>query len=306
MKCAIIDVGSNTIRLSVYQTEGENFRQLFTSKETAGLASYIEHDQMSKEGIACAAKILNKFHSILQQFEIDRTDVFATASLRNIENSREAVKELFRETGYDIHVISGHQEALCDFYGVTYHLDTHKGMIFDVGGGSTELILFDHKKPSTVESVKIGSLNLYNKYVSKIIPKPQEIEEMEARANEELDSKLSCKIISKQKLGKNLIGVGGTIRAVLKLVNNYYHLDAENRIITKEQLDEIFELAQSKKKTMQTLILKICPERIHTIIPGMVIIRTMVHKISCDKIVVSKYGVREGYLYCNVLSQTDQ
>ena len=91
MKCAVVDVGSNTIRLSVYQTEGKNFRQLFTSKETTGLASYISHHRMEKDGVLCAAAALNKFRSILEQFEIDRTEVFATASLRNIDNSNEVV-----------------------------------------------------------------------------------------------------------------------------------------------------------------------------------------------------------------------
>ena len=302
MKCAVIDVGSNTIRLSVYQTEGKNFRQLFTSKETTGLANYISHHRMEKDGVLCAAAALNKFRSILEQFEIDQTEVFATASLRNIDNSNEVVMELFRETGYQIKVLSGHEEALCDFYGVMYNIYIDTGMIFDIGGGSTELVTFENKKPCTIESAGIGSLNLYNNFVEKIIPKKKELETMEKRVQQELDDLFGCKVLSRQKKSMDIIGVGGTVRALLKLVNIYYHLDEKNRDITKEQLEEIFELAAAKQKQIQNMILKICPERVHTIIPGMLVMKNIVEKTNSRRIIVSKYGVREGYLYYKILA----
>lgn len=303
MKCAVIDMGSNTVRLSVYQVDGKNFRQLFTSKEMAGLANYIEGKHMTHEGVVRAAGVLNKFYSILQQFQIDHTAVFATASLRNVENAKEVVTELFRETGYRVEILSGHEEALCDFYGVMYNIDMEEGMIFDIGGGSTELVTFEKRKPCIFESIGIGSLNLYNEYVEKIVPKNQEQQHLQKRIREELKVVFGCKRRAKHHAKDGMIGVGGTARALLKLVNAYYHLETENRVITREQLKEILALAAARQKDMQRLILKICPERIHTIIPGMLILKNLVHDAECDKIIVSKYGVREGYLYRKFLSE---
>lgn len=303
MKCAIIDMGSNTVRLSVYQVDGTNFRQLFTSKEMAGLASYIENKHMTKDGVIRAAGVLNKFYSVLQQFQIDHTAVFATASLRNIENGKEVVNELFRETGYRVEILSGHEEALCDFYGVLYNIDIESGMIFDIGGGSTELVTFEKRKPCIFESIGIGSLNLYNEYVEKIVPKHQEQQHLQKRIREELKVVFGCKRHARQLTKSGMIGVGGTARAVLKLVNAYYYLESENRVIAREQLKEILDLASSRQKDMQRLILKICPERVHTIVPGMMILKNLVRDAECDNIIVSKYGVREGYLYRKFLSE---
>lgn len=253
----------------------------------------------------CAAAALNKFRSILEQFEIDRTEVFATASLRNIDNSNEVVMELFRETGYQIKVLSGHEEALCDFYGVMYNIYIDTGMIFDIGGGSTELVTFENRKPCTIESAGIGSLNLYNQFVEKIIPKKKELAAMGEKVQQELNDLFGCRVLARQAKNKDIIGVGGTARALLKLVSLYYHLEEKNRCITRNQLEEIFQMATNKQKQIQNMILKICPERVHTIIPGMLVMKSILEKAGCERIVVSKYGVREGYLYHAILSRDE-
>lgn len=303
MKCAVIDVGSNTVRLSVYQTKGKNFRQLFTSKETAGLANYIVKKRMEKQGVETAAAVLNKYKSILEQFEIEHVSVFATASLRNIENTREVVMQLFYETGYKIDVLSGHDEALCDFYGVMYNINIEQGMIFDIGGGSTEIVTYEKRMPCIFESIGIGSLNMYNSFIEKIIPKSQELERMQKKIRDDFKTLFGCRRFAEQGIEKDIIGVGGTVRALLKLVNAYYRQHTDNRVITREQLKEILCLSMSKDREMQRLILKNCPERIHTIIPGMMIMKNIVLETKCENIIVSKYGVREGYLYRKYLSE---
>ena len=93
---AIIDIGSNTIRLNVYQVEEDGaIHSIFQSKETAGLAGYVQEDgSMSREGLDRAADALLRFRSILDALHIENRAVLATASLRNITNSEEAVFQL--------------------------------------------------------------------------------------------------------------------------------------------------------------------------------------------------------------------
>ena len=152
----------------------------------------------------------------------------------------------------------------------------------------------------------IGSLNLYNQFVEKIIPKKKELTSMEEKVQQELDDLFGCKVLSKQTKNKDIIGVGGTVRALLKLVNLYYHLEEKNRCISRGQLEEVFELATGKQKQIQNMILKICPERVHTIIPGMLVMKNILEKTGSERIIVSKYGVREGYLYHAILSQAEK
>lgn len=95
MKYAIVDLGSNTIRLSVYLSlEDGGFRLLFSEKEMAGLAGYIKKGIMSQEGIEKACAVLQDFQVLLAQFGMEEMHVFATAPLRNIQNTDEAVEQI--------------------------------------------------------------------------------------------------------------------------------------------------------------------------------------------------------------------
>ncbi|HIZ06448.1 MAG TPA: phosphatase [Candidatus Eubacterium avistercoris] len=302
MKYAVIDVGSNTVRLSVYRVENKKFEQLFTVKETVGLAGYIKEKKMSEEGMEQAARTLNRFKRILNQFDIDRVWVFATASLRNIKNSEETVKYILENTGYHIEILSGRDEAMYDFFGVRSQYDITEGLIFDIGGGSTEIITCENREPCVFESVGIGALNLYYDCVSKIIPGKKEIECIQRKIRKELKTLFGCEICLKKFKTEEIIGVGGSIRALLKIVNLYYKKEARNRTITVKELNEILELALEKNKKLQRMILKACPERVHTLIPGMLIAKNIAEKTKCRSIFVSRCGVREGYLYKKMLA----
>ena len=92
MKKALLDLGSNTMRLSVYQLDEENkFNIMFSQKETVGLVNYITDNKMSYEGLDKACSVIMKFKDILSQIGIDDMIIFATASLRIISKTTEAV-----------------------------------------------------------------------------------------------------------------------------------------------------------------------------------------------------------------------
>lgn len=170
MKQAIIDIGSNSIRLTLYETENQSFRILFREKIMAGLAGYVENGKLSAEGIECACAGLLTFRSILQTLEIGRVSVFATASLRNISNTEQALSVIRAATGYPVEVVSGEDEALFGYAGAMRELRPTSGAFLDIGGASTEIVTFDEEKPDDFASFPIGSLSLYRRCVKKILP----------------------------------------------------------------------------------------------------------------------------------------
>ena len=136
MKFAIVDLGSNTIRLSVYNTLPEGgFDLLFSEKEMAGLVSYVHGGVLSPEGIQRACGAIRDFQALLRQFDLDAPHVFATASLRNIRNTEEAVEQIRAATGVGVDVISGELEARLGYYGARTATDLQDGAMFDIGGG---------------------------------------------------------------------------------------------------------------------------------------------------------------------------
>ena len=143
MKQAVIDIGSNSMRLSVYETTpAGGFSILFKDKFMAGLAGYVEEGALSQEGIDRAILGLRGFRSTLEALGIHNVAVFATASLRNIRNTRPAVEAIQRATGFPIEVISGQEEARFGYLGAMEELALPDGLFVDIGGASTEVVRF--------------------------------------------------------------------------------------------------------------------------------------------------------------------
>ena len=300
MKQAIIDIGSNSMRLTLYDIEDENFKILFREKVMTGLAGYVEDGKLSTEGIECACAGLLNFKSILKTLEIKNVSVFATASLRNISNTDQALSAIFKATGYLVEVISGEDEALFGYAGAMQQLHMSGGAFMDIGGASTEIVTFEEGKPVDFASFPMGSLSLYRRCVKRILPGEGSLKRLRQEISNVID-------VDKDKITPRaqLVGVGGTARAVLKLARRYYKLANDCNCITAQQLDGLCTFLCSGKKEASDLILRLEADRIHTLLPGLLILQYVFKLFKAEQLVVSQYGVREGYLCQRILKNID-
>lgn len=297
MLYGLVDLGANSIRLSIYRAEGERVLPLISRKETAGLSAYVAGGALSKAGIEKACRVLSGFREILENFGIERMHVFATASLRNITNTEEAVERIQKATGILVDVLSGADEARLDYVGASRGAGILDGLLIDIGGGSTELAEFEEGQVVSAASMPVGSLNMYLKSAQGgLIPDKAALRAIRTDVRTELD-----KLSFARDEYPRIYGVGGTIRATAKLANDLYALAPDNREISYENLREILRLFRASKRTALEAILRIAPERVHTLIPGMTILRTVMRRFSGDGILAGDCGVREGYLYERVL-----
>ena len=296
MKQAVIDIGSNSIRLTLYKTQEQSFKILFREKIMAGLAGYVEEGKLSAEGIECACSGLLSFRGILQALEIENVRVFATASLRNISNTEQALSVIHAATGYAVEVISGEDEALFGYAGAIEELHLTSGAFLDIGGASTEIVTFEAGKPTDFASFSLGSLSLYRRCVKKVLPGVGSVKRLRQTVGSVIDIPQGA--LAERAL---VVGVGGTARATLKLARHYYKMSEDCRSITAEQLDGLCDFLCSGKKAVSDLILRLEPERIHTLVPGVLILQHVFHLFQAQQLVVSKYGVREGYLCQRIL-----
>lgn len=265
----------------------------------AGLAGYVKKGLLTKEGMDKACTCLLEFKHILNSLDITNYSVFATASLRNISNTEESVAEIKKGTGFDIEVISGYDEAVFSCKGAMNDTEMENGIFIDTGGGSTEIVTLEKNEITDAISIPLGSLKLYSDFVSKILPKKSEVAAMQNYIKTAI--KESC--IKSVKGEDAIYCVGGTARAIVKIANSVYGTEKKNRTVTASQLEKLISLLCSDKKTATSIILKHCPDRIHTIIPGTLILNGIMQKMECKKIVVSCYGVREGYLCQRILKK---
>lgn len=296
MKQAIIDIGSNSIRLTLYEIENGSFKILFREKIMAGLAGYVENSALSAEGVECACAGLLTFRSILQTLHIEHISVFATASLRNISNTQQALGIIRAATGYSVEVLSGESEALLGYAGAMQELHLRSGAFLDIGGASTEIVTFDEGKPVDFASFPIGSLSLYRRCVKRILPGQGSLK----RLQQEIDKTIQPghAALAERPL---LVGVGGTARAAFKLAQHYYKISNDCHTITAGQLNGLCSFLCSGKKEASNLILRLEAERIHTLVPGVLILQHIFQLFGAQQLIISKYGVREGYLCKKIL-----
>lgn len=306
---AIVDVGSNSIRLVIFEIEGdgryaENRKIVSNRKSMAGLAGYVEDGELSQEGIDKAINELTKHLASAQNAGVAPEDVhvFATAGLRNISNSYEACEQIDQATGIRIDLLSGEDEARLGMVGCEAAVTSDKGIVIDIGGGSTEITTFgvEDPEPSSV-SLPFGSLYLYLHYVSDILPTRGEMCEISEFTREHLE-KLD---IFKEIPYGMAVGIGGSIRSSVKLVRamvNPLVVDT----ITGEELEQMLTMpAVHYQKTLHG-ILRVCPDRVHTVIPGLTVLWTVMEYAGLDSVKVSKSGLREGYLIDRVLGLSPQ
>lgn len=297
MKCGIVDLGSNTIRLSIYHWEGRQFKLLMNKKEMAGLAGYIKDGVLSDRGILVACQVLSGFKALLENFDIRDIHVFATASLRNIVNTEDALDTIRAVTGVTVEVVSGSDEATLSFLGATVGggaPDT--GLLADIGGGSTELVAYEKGGITSGCSLPMGSLSLFTRYVTGLFPTREERHAIRDQVEAELERAKTQGVRC-----AHLTGVGGTIRAAAKLCNDLSGAEQNNRTIPAEEIRALYKDLKKGDQATLRQILRIVPDRVHTILPGLAILCAVLKSYEVETVLVSPCGVREGYLLQRVM-----
>lgn len=289
-KKAVVDIGSNTIRMSLFKIDEFGFKELLNKKTTAGLVSYVKSGLLSKEGIDKLVNILNKLITTARELSFDDIHIFATASLRNIENSDEVLNVLSERVSIPVEIISGREEAFYGYTGVSEKYDVKDGVIVDIGGGSTEITSLKKGEIVAGTSLPIGCLSIFEKYNNGLfISKKNQIKALKK-------IKKNIKSFNKEFLKADAIyGVGGTIRAVSNVIMERMGLQS-NREIPAKFVFSLYEDLKNRDIKTYHRVLKIAPERVHTILPGILILISILKYTKAKTIYVSKYGVREGVL----------
>ena len=296
----IIDIGSNTVRMAIYDIADGKIDFLMKKKHLVGLAAYLDNNVMTKMGIDKVCDVLFEFRAFLDIFQIDHVDAFTTAALRNCKNSKEAVEEIIRRTGIHVEVISGDMEAAYDFAGAVHNIEEQDGVLVDIGGASTELVYFQDRKIVSKISLPMGSLDFRTKYCSSVLPNEFEVGLMEKKARQILAEAVDFADI--RCVG--ILGIGGTFKGTCGLYNAMYNQDKKNQVISAESLGEMiahFSKLEKIDRDNAILLMKRVPDRINTIVPGMVIAKVLADHFQCKKITYSDSGVREGFIYTHLL-----
>ena len=293
MKYGITDIGSNTIRFNIYNHKNGKSKRLISKKKTAGLISYKKNGKLSKKGIKVLVSTVKKFKKNLKELEVDKTYYFATACLRNVDNTEEVLDIVKNETGITIHVLTSEEEATLTFDALKgKDLDRDEGVLIDVGGGSSEITVFENNTPLDDVSLPVGSLLMYEEYVSLMFPNEEEKEAIHQRVVEEIEKS------GIEKYDQEIMfGIGGTVRVINKMLIHLNLKDETSPLIPIHLLDTILDELKTNTKEDFDKVLQVKAERIHTLIPGLIIIKTIAEYFEVEYLHIIHHSLKEGVLH---------
>ncbi|MFW5914076.1 MAG: hypothetical protein ACOCSM_03335, partial [Bacillota bacterium] len=288
---AIIDLGSNTVRMNVYQIKRGKLTLKDSYKETIGLAAYLEHDTLSKRGLQIALETVTGFLSKLKYSDVNKIYLIATATIRKAKNNRAFLKALKPYKKLDIHLLTGRQEALYDYHAITRGAMENKGVVVDIGGGSTEIVTFEKDTVLSAFAMPIGSLSSYMQDVDKLIP----TEKAASRIRSKVFQHLSDEDITRPEGALTIHGIGGTIRATRKLIQANSHVDLDS-VIPSDRIQPMIDTIHRKNKESYLTLIRTVPERIHTIGTGMIILKAIIDYFDAPAVRIYDQGIREGFI----------
>ncbi|MGF1606744.1 MAG: Ppx/GppA family phosphatase [Rhodothalassiaceae bacterium] len=160
-RIAIIDIGSNSVRLVVFDGPRRHPRQIFNEKALCGLGRAVgKTGRMDEEAMDRALATLARFAALFEPMQIDRVVAVATAAIRDADNGPAFVKRVKRHTGIDIETIPGEEEARLSAFGVIAGIPQACGVVGDLGGGSLELVAVADGQIHERASLSIGPVRL--------------------------------------------------------------------------------------------------------------------------------------------------
>ncbi|MFK7904389.1 MAG: exopolyphosphatase [Chitinophagales bacterium] len=283
MKLAAIDIGSNAIRLQVVKVFEDESLVSFKKLEYLRFPLRLGKDVFKKGKIAQETrskfeKLMRTFKLLIDLYEVEAYSAVATSAMREADNGAD-IQEFVRDmVGLKIDIISGKAEARILNKSIIPFLQEKQYIHIDVGGGSTELNIFEGKKLSSSQSFNIGSVR-----------KLSGIERAETFKKMKTWLSSSGLIRSKAIIG---IGTGGNINKLFKLSRQ-----SSGNYVSLSELKALRAYVKEFSFEERMSILKMNPDRADVILPASEIYITILQNVGSDQIMVPKVGLKDGLIY---------
>ncbi len=302
-RVGIIDLGSNSARLVIVRINNNTSHHLiYTQKTSLRLGQKInDNKEITEDAIKETIEAVKKFSHMCKLFQTTKIFAVATAAIRSAKNGPEIIKRINAACDVNIKIISGENEAYYGYLGVINTIDEKDAILFDLGGGSLEIVLIKDRKPKHLLSIETGATNMTGKFNTQ--------NQMSSKTFRELTTYVDQKLKKSLPWLKNsnlpIIGIGGTARTIAKIYQrriNYSYSKIHNFRMTSLEFDEVFNLLRTSTLEQRKKISGLNSDRADIILAGITIINTLMHNASSKELIISGCGLREGLFYDYFLS----
>jgi exopolyphosphatase/guanosine-5'-triphosphate,3'-diphosphate pyrophosphatase len=286
-QAAVIDVGSNSVRLVIYRIDGRALWTLYNEKVVASLGKDLPATgRLSPAGMEAAIGALRRFRVVLEGWKADEVTAAATAAVREAADGRAFLKRVRDETGLEVRVLSGEEEARFAALGVICGDPTAEGVVGDLGGSSLELVRLNGVGPTEGATLPLGPLSLG-------APKPLDVD----RTRRIVDDRLAP--LANRFASPDFHAVGGAWRnlALLHMQMADYPLHVAHQYeIHRAEAVELARFVQHQSRSSLERVQGLSKKRVETLPYSALVLDRLIDRLGVERVTVSAYGVREGLL----------
>ncbi|MBQ7643377.1 MAG: Ppx/GppA family phosphatase, partial [Clostridia bacterium] len=300
------DLGSNSARLVIVELLGEgHFMVVDQIKETVRLGKDMERDGFLKpQRIVETLKTLKMFRRLCDAYAIEKIIAVATAAVRRAKNQRSFLDEVATTCGIKLRVLSAEEEATYVYKGVVNTMDVPKGLIIEIGGGSTKIVHYNRKNLLHYETLPFGAITLTELFAGDGLAPEEQANKIEEFFTEQLKQIEWLKDVEPEV---QVVGVGGSFRSICK-INKLIKKSPLNTIhnyhISDEEFGKIYDMLKVLDLDKKKRIKGVSSGRADILPSALAAINSFIKYMNVSDIVVSGCGLREGIMFNYVMPIT--
>lgn len=294
---AAIDIGSNAFRMVVGRSDGkgsldimENLRLPVRLGKDAFSSGFLTPVTMQK-----AVDAFMHFRNVAEMLGVAQCKAVATSAMREARNGQELIDRIARETGIQLEIISGQEEARLIHLAIRNRLDIQAktSLLIDIGGGSVEVLLASGNNILASESYDLGTVRLLNRVESggdKATPADRILREYAEAARRSIDREIGTDRID------ICVGTGGNLEELGRLRKHLLH-KPHSDLITLMDLNEIITILKGMSVEQRMTSLGLHPDRADVILPAAIVLQMIAEEAHIRKILIPGVGLKDGVLY---------
>ena len=296
---AVIDCGTNSIRLLIAETSGSTIKELIRTMEIVRLGQGVDENKaFHPDALNRTLLAVKSFKVIIDKNKVDKIRFCATSATRDATNRNLFIDGVRDILNVQVEVIPGEEEAALSFTGATYQLNQDSGpfLVVDIGGGSTEFVYGD-KKVISAKSVNIGCVRMSERHLLSQPPTMDQI----ARAIVDIDIAITQAAVSVPiNSAKILIAVAGTATTVAAAALNLSKYDRDAIHLSKISADKVHKVAQmfqSMNKSEISALPYMHEGRVDVITAGSLVLSRVMAATGAAEFVASESDILDGMAF---------
>jgi exopolyphosphatase/guanosine-5'-triphosphate,3'-diphosphate pyrophosphatase len=286
-QAAVIDVGSNSVRLVIYRLDGRAIWTVYNEKALAGLGRDLPATgRLSPEGVETAITALRRFRAVLDGWDAEDVTAAATAAVREAADGPSFLKRVRTETGLEVRTLSGDEEARFAALGVLAGQPDAEGVVGDLGGSSLELVRLNGHDPEAGVTLPLGPFALG-------APRALDLDRTRKRVE------LALAPHANRFATPHFHAVGGAWRNLalfhMELADYPLHV-AHQYEMSPADAQDVARLIARQSRTSLERMEGLSKKRVDTLPYAAVVLDTLIETLGIERVIVSAFGVREGLL----------